>query len=118
VRTQLDKRLKEKDLAPRARFELATLRLTVAALKCRTECDDLLCRCFLSPVTVIRTLAPQLPFVMVSYRGWAQNWAQSKSLLERALASLDSLQIATDRKNLLSGSLMVSQIFSALYNRS
>jgi len=28
VRTRLDKRLKVKDLAPRARFELATLRLT------------------------------------------------------------------------------------------
>ena len=32
----------EKELAPRARFELATLRLTVAALICHTECEDLL----------------------------------------------------------------------------
>jgi hypothetical protein len=30
----------EKNLAPRAGFELATLRLTVAALKPVTECDD------------------------------------------------------------------------------
>jgi hypothetical protein len=38
-------KLKEKEkLAPRARFELATLRLTVAALIFGTECDDLLSR--------------------------------------------------------------------------
>jgi hypothetical protein len=42
VRMQLHKRLNARGLAPWARFELATLRLTVAARVFVTKCDDLL----------------------------------------------------------------------------
>jgi hypothetical protein len=40
-------------LAPRARFELATLRLTVAAFVFPTERDDLLSCCIIAPVAAI-----------------------------------------------------------------
>ena len=43
-------------MAPRARFELATLRLTVAALTFATEDDDLLWSWF---SMVVRAVSPQ-----------------------------------------------------------
>ena len=67
--------MKEK-LAPRARFELATLRLTVAALVLLTEYDDLLLCWFSMPVPTIYTPPRLLRSAMVFDVGWAQNWAQ------------------------------------------
>jgi hypothetical protein len=60
----------------RARFELAILRLTVAALNIPTECDDLLWCRFFTPVQSICSPARPLPSPMVFDAGWGQNEAQ------------------------------------------
>jgi hypothetical protein len=89
-------------LAPRARFELATLRLTVAALVFRTKCDDLLSCWFSAPVQAICSPTQLLPSAMVFDVRWAQNGAQGTQAchahalcrLERGLIELLMVFIA------------------------
>jgi hypothetical protein len=66
-------------MAPRARFELATLRLTVAAhaLTIKYDCFAMLLILRASPRDF--RLAALLPFATEIDLGWAQNWAHQKS---------------------------------------
>jgi hypothetical protein len=69
-------------------FELATLRLTVAAHGYLIECDCLLSHWFSAPIQAIITPAALPPFATVSYPGRAQNGAQVCGLRMLAFAGV------------------------------